>query len=297
MVQKTAISSSEDELTNNDDVTMRSLLEAGVHFGHQKKLWNPKMDEFIFAHRNGIHIIDLEQTLHRIETAAEIITDLAFNNKKILFVGTKKQAQSTIIAEAVRSNSPYIANRWLGGTLTNFKTIQSRIEHLISLETKRDAGEFDILTKKEALKYDEKIAKLNKNLRGVKDMSEMPGALFIIDIGKEEIAVAEAQRIGIPVIALVDTNCNPQLIDYPIPGNDDAIRAINLVSRRISNAIIEGHLKRTSGQENGDDETKNSPTRMVTYSTVNVDDPVKDGGSDTLEIVPPVEAEKNDSPS
>jgi small subunit ribosomal protein S2 len=297
MVQKTAISSSEDELTNNDDVTMRSLLEAGVHFGHQKKLWNPKMDEFIFAHRNGIHIIDLEQTLHRIETAAEIITDLAFNNKKILFVGTKKQAQSTIIAEAVRSNSPYIANRWLGGTLTNFKTIQSRIEHLISLETKRDAGEFDILTKKEALKYDEKIAKLNKNLRGVKDMSEMPGALFIIDIGKEEIAVAEAQRIGIPVIALVDTNCNPQLIDYPIPGNDDAIRAINLVSRRISNAIIEGHLKRTSGQENGDDETKNSPTRMVTYSTVNVDDPVKDEGSDTLEIVPPVEAEKNDSPS
>ena len=272
MVQETVKSSSTNDLTNNYDVTLKSLLEAGVHFGHQKRLWNPKMDEFIFAHRNGIHIIDLEQTLDRVGTAAKIISDIAFNNKKILFVGTKKQAQSTIIEEAERSNSPYIANRWLGGTLTNFQTIQSRIEHLISLENKRDSGEFEILSKKESLKYDEEIARLNKNLVGIKNMTEIPGALFIIDIGKEEIAVSEAQRVGIPVIALVDTNCNPQLIDYPIPGNDDAIRAIKLISHHMSDSIIQGHLKRTSSQGEGEEESDSSPTRMVTYSTPDLEE-------------------------
>ena len=272
MVQETVKSSSEDDLKENYEINIRSLLEAGVHFGHQKRMWNPKMDEFIFAHRNGIHIIDLEQTLDRVKEAAEIISDIAFKNKKILFVGTKKQARSTIIEEAERCNSPYISNRWLGGTLTNFQTIQSRIEHLIELENKRDAGEFESLSKKESLKYDEEIDRLNKNLVGIKNMTEIPGALFVIDIGKEEIAIAEAQRVGIPVIALVDTNCNPQLIDYPIPGNDDAIRGIKLISRYMSDSIIKGHLKRTSSQGEPEDESESSPTRMVTYSTVSMDE-------------------------
>ena len=283
MVQETVKSSSEDDLKENYEINIRSLLEAGVHFGHQKRMWNPKMDEFIFAHRNGIHIIDLEQTLDRVKEAAEIISDIAFKNKKILFVGTKKQARSTIIEEAERCNSPYISNRWLGGTLTNFQTIQSRIEHLIELENKRDAGEFESLSKKESLKYDEEIDRLNKNLVGIKNMTEIPGALFVIDIGKEEIAIAEAQRVGIPVIALVDTNCNPQLIDYPIPGNDDAIRGIKLISRYMSDSIIKGHLKRTSSQGDPEDESESSPTRMVTYSTVSMDEAEADSVKKTEE--------------
>ena len=283
MVQETVKSSSEDDLKENYEINIRSLLEAGVHFGHQKRMWNPKMDEFIFAHRNGIHIIDLEQTLDRVKEAAEIISNIAFKNKKILFVGTKKQARSTIIEEAERCNSPYISNRWLGGTLTNFQTIQSRIEHLIELENKRDAGEFESLSKKESLKYDEEIDRLNKNLVGIKNMTEIPGALFVIDIGKEEIAIAEAQRVGIPVIALVDTNCNPQLIDYPIPGNDDAIRGIKLISRYMSDSIIKGHLKRTSSQGEPEDESENSPTRMVTYSTVSMDESEADSVKKTEE--------------
>ena len=283
MVQETVKSSSEDDLKENYEINIRSLLEAGVHFGHQKRMWNPKMDEFIFAHRNGIHIIDLEQTLDRVKEAAEIISDIAFKNKKILFVGTKKQARSTIIEEAERCNSPYISNRWLGGTLTNFQTIQSRIEHLIELENKRDAGEFESLSKKESLKYDEEIDRLNKNLVGIKNMTEIPGALFVIDIGKEEIAIAEAHRVGIPVIALVDTNCNPQLIDYPIPGNDDAIRGIKLISRYMSDSIIKGHLKRTSSQGEPEDESENSPTRMVTYSTVSMDESEADSVKKTEE--------------
>ncbi|MBS19825.1 MAG: 30S ribosomal protein S2 [Chloroflexi bacterium] len=283
MVQETVKSSSEDDLKENYEINIRSLLEAGVHFGHQKRMWNPKMDEFIFAHRNGIHIIDLEQTLDRVKEAAEIISDIAFKNKKILFVGTKKQARSTIIEEAERCNSPYISNRWLGGTLTNFQTIQSRIEHLIELENKRDAGEFESLSKKESLRYDEEIDRLNKNLVGIKNMTEIPGALFVIDIGKEEIAIAEAQRVGIPVIALVDTNCNPQLIDYPIPGNDDAIRGIKLISRYMSDSIIKGHLKRTSSQGDPEDESESSPTRMVTYSTVSMDEAEADSVKKTEE--------------
>ena len=283
MVQETVKSSSEDDLKENYEINIRSLLEAGVHFGHQKRMWNPKMDEFIFAHRNGIHIIDLEQTLDRVKEAAEIISDIAFKNKKILFVGTKKQARSTIIEEAERCNSPYISNRWLGGTLTNFQTIQSRIEHLIELENKRDAGEFESLSKKESLRYDEEIDRLNKNLVGIKNMTEIPGALFVIDIGKEEIAIAEAQRVGIPVIALVDTNCNPQLIDYPIPGNDDAIRGIKLISRYMSDSIIKGHLKRTSSQGEPEDESESSPTRMVTYSTVSMDEAEADSVKKTEE--------------
>ena len=256
-------------------ITMKSLLEAGVHFGHQKRRWNPKMDDFIFAHRNGIHIIDLQKTLYKIQEAAEFLTDIAATGKRILYVGTKKQARDTIINEAERSNSLYISNRWLGGTLTNFRTIESRIQHLINLETRRETGEFTLLSKKESLGYDEQINRLNKNLIGIKEMTEMPGAMFIIDIGKEEIAVAEARRLGIPIVALVDSDCNPELIDYPIPGNDDAIRSIRLISGRMSDAIIEGQNRRISERTDageGMEDSEESAPRMITYSTVTVDD-------------------------
>ena len=222
------------------NITMKSLLEAGVHFGHQKRRWNPKMRRYIFTHRNGIHIIDLQKTLRMLEEAASFISDVAADGKKVLMVGTKKQAQDTITNESQRANAYYITTRWLGGTLTNFKTIQSRIDYLVELETQKAKGEFASYTKKEALKREASIARLNRYLGGIKEMTEMPGALFVIDIGKESIAVAEARRVGIPIVALVDSDCDPDLIDYPIPGNDDAIRSIRLVTGRMTNAIIEG---------------------------------------------------------
>ncbi|MFL2759829.1 MAG: 30S ribosomal protein S2 [Dehalococcoidia bacterium] len=257
----------------SEAITMKSLLEAGVHFGHQKRRWNPKMDRYIFTHRNGIHIIDLQKTLHLVEEAASFLTDVAASGKKILLVGTKKQAQDTIVMEAERSNSLHISNRWLGGTLTNFKTIQTRIDYLVDLETRREQGEFENLTKKEALKIDEKINKLNRNLSGIKEMTEMPGAMFIIDVGREGIAVAEANRVGIPIVAIVDSDCDPDLIDYPIPGNDDAIRSVRLITKRMSNAIIDGYHLRNSDQsdESADASAEASP-RMVTYSTVTIED-------------------------
>ncbi len=228
------------------NITMKSLLEAGVHFGHQKRRWNPKMRRYIFTHRNGIHIIDLQKTLRMLEEAASFISDVSAEGKKILMVGTKKQAQDTIVNESQRANAYYITTRWLGGTLTNFKTIQSRIDYLVDLETQRAKGEFTSYTKKEALKREASIARLNRYLGGIKEMTEMPGALFIIDIGKEAIAVAEARRVGIPIVALVDSDCDPDLIDFPIPGNDDAIRSIRLVTGRITNAIIEGTERHTA---------------------------------------------------
>jgi len=257
----------------SEAITMKSLLEAGVHFGHQKRRWNPKMKRYIFTHRNGIHIIDLQKTLNLVEEAASFLTDVAASGKKILLVGTKKQAQDTIVMEAERSNSLHISNRWLGGTLTNFKTIQTRIDYLVDLEARREQGEFENLTKKESLKIDEKINKLNRNLSGIKDMTEMPGAMFIIDVGREEIAVTEANRVGIPIVAIVDSDCDPDLIDYPIPGNDDAIRSVRLITKRMSNAIIDGYHLRNSDQsdESPDNGTEASP-RMVTYSTVTIED-------------------------
>jgi len=224
--------------------TMKSLLEAGVHFGHQRRRWNPKMKQYIFAHRNGIHIIDLQQTLHYLERAAKFIEDIVADGKQVIMVGTKKQAADTVVSEAERAGAYYIATRWLGGTLTNFKTIQARIDYLVQLETRKEKGEFSVLPKKEALKLEEKIVKLNKFLSGIKEMTEMPGALFVIDVGKEAIAVAEARRVGVPVVALVDTDCDPSYIAAPIPGNDDAIRSIRLVASRIADAIIEGRNRR-----------------------------------------------------
>ena len=220
-------------------VTMKSLLESGVHFGHQTKRWNPKMGRFIFTERNGIHIIDLQKTSACIVEAYEAIRAQVKNGKSILFVGTKKQAQLTIETEAKRCNMPYINNRWLGGMLTNFTTIKKSVAKLKKIERMEADGTFDSLTKKEvALLTKEKI-KLEKNLGGIKDMRELPGAIFIIDTKKETLAVAEAKRLGIPVIAVVDTNCDPTDITYPIPGNDDAIRAISLFVEIIANAVID----------------------------------------------------------
>ena len=221
-------------------VTMKSLLEAGVHFGHQKRRWNPKMRQYIFAHRNGIHIIDLQQTLHFLERAAAFVEDIAAQGKKIIFVGTKKQAQDTIKSEAERCGAYYINTRWLGGTLTNFTTIQKRIDYLVELEQRKAKGELFSLPKKEQLKLNDQIERLNRYLGGIKEMTEIPGALFVVDVGKEGISVAEAKRVGVPVVALVDTDCDPVEIDYPIPGNDDAIRSIRLVTSHIADAYVEG---------------------------------------------------------
>ena len=227
-------------------ITMKALLEAGVHFGHQRRRWNPKMRQYIFAHRNGIHIIDLQQTLHFLERAAEFVEGLAADGKQVVMVGTKKQAQDTVSAEAERCGAFHVSTRWLGGTLTNFKTIQTRIDYLVQLEERQKKGALDVLPKKENLRLTHALGKLNRYLGGIKEMTELPGALFVIDVGKEGIAVAEARRVGVPVVALVDTDCDPTLIDYPIPGNDDAIRAIRLVTSRIADAFMDGVNRRQS---------------------------------------------------
>jgi small subunit ribosomal protein S2 len=228
---------------------MKALLEAGVHFGHQTRRWNPKMRKFIFSERNGIHIIDLAQTVERLEAACDFVRDLVANGGTILFVGTKRQAQETIESEAKRSGMPYVTTRWLGGTLTNFSTIQGRIDYLVRTEDARARGEMDYLPKKERLKLEEEIARLNRYLGGIKAMTSLPGAIYVVDTTKEDIAVAEAVRMGIPIVALVDTNCNPDVIDYPIPSNDDAIRAIKLITARIADVVLEGLTAREYVQQ------------------------------------------------
>ncbi len=220
-------------------VTMKSLLEAGVHFGHQTKRWNPKMASFIFSERNGIHIIDLQKTTACIVEAYEAVRAQVKQNKTVLFVGTKKQAQQAIETEAKRCGMPYVNNRWLGGMLTNFATIKKSIATLKKIEKMSIDGTFESLTKKEVALLTKQKAKLEKNLGGIKDMTELPGIIFVIDTRKEAIAIAEAKRLGIPVVAVVDTNCDPSDITYPIPGNDDAIRAISLFVEIIANAVID----------------------------------------------------------
>jgi small subunit ribosomal protein S2 len=219
-------------------VSMKSLLESGVHFGHQTKRWDPKMKKFIFSERNGIHIIDLQKTVSCINEAYEVITDIVKSGKSILFVGTKKQAQQAIEEQAKRCGMPFVNTRWLGGMLTNFSTIKKSIHRLKKIEKMEIDGTFSSLTKKEVAKLNREKAKLERNLSGIKEMKDIPGAVFIIDTRKEQIAVAEAKRLGIPIIAVVDTNCDPTHIDYPIPGNDDAIRAITLFSEIIANSVI-----------------------------------------------------------
>ena len=221
-------------------VTMKELLEAGVHFGHQVKRWNPKMKKYIFGARNGIYIIDLQKTVKMFEVAYNFIKDISSRGESVLFVGTKKQAQEVIIEEARRSESYFVNQRWLGGILTNFKTIKLSIEKLRKIEKMKEDGTYDLLTKKEVAKYETIRQRLVKNLGGVKDMKGFPGAIFIVDPKKEKIAVAEARNLGIPIVAVVDTNCDPDEIDYVIPGNDDAIRTIRLISSRMADAVIEG---------------------------------------------------------
>lgn len=221
-------------------VSMKQLLEAGVHFGHQTRRWNPKMSEYIFAERNGIYIIDLQKTVRKIENAYDFVREISSEGKSILFVGTKKQAQDSIKEEAERAGAYYVNARWLGGMLTNFSTIRRRIDRLKQLRGMELDGTFDLLPKKEVIKLNLEIEKLEKFLGGIKEMKDLPGALFIVDPRKERIAVAEAKKLGIPIIAIVDTNCDPDEVDYVIPGNDDAIRAVKLISETIANAIIEG---------------------------------------------------------
>ncbi len=220
-------------------ISMKQLLEAGVHFGHQTRRWNPKMAPYIFTERNGIYIIDLQKTVKKLEEAYFFARDIAAEGKSILFVGTKKQAQEAIKEEAERVGMYYVNARWLGGMLTNFKTMRRRIDRLNQLKRMEEDGTFNLLLKKEVIKLQAEIAKLEKYLGGVKDMNKLPGALFIVDPRKERNAIAEARKLGIPIIAVVDTNCDPEEVDYVIPGNDDAIRAIKLISQTIANAVVE----------------------------------------------------------
>lgn len=230
-------------------VSMKALLETGVHFGHRTRKWNPRMKPYIFTERNGIHIIDLQQTLEALSGAYALVRERIAEGGKVLFVGTKRQAQETIELEATRCEMPYVNNRWLGGTLTNWRTIRSRIDELETLERRRDSGEFELLTKKEALSLNRRIDKLEGRLSGIRDMTSLPGMVFVVDVRREETAIHEANLLGIPVVALVDTNCDPRNIDYIIPSNDDAIRAIKLMVSKIADAVLEGKAMRKDEEE------------------------------------------------
>ncbi|WP_300279646.1 30S ribosomal protein S2 [Peptacetobacter sp.] len=221
-------------------ISMKQLLEAGVHFGHQTRRWNPKMGKYIFTERNGIYIIDLQKTVKKVEEAYKFVKEVSETGKPILFVGTKKQAQEAIKEEAERCGMFYVNERWLGGMLTNYKTIKTRINKLRELEKMEEDGTFDVLPKKEVIKLRAEKEKLEKNLGGIKEMPELPGAMFVVDPRKENIAIQEAHRLGIPVVGIVDTNCDPEELDFPIPGNDDAIRAVKLITAAMATAVIEG---------------------------------------------------------
>jgi small subunit ribosomal protein S2 len=229
-------------------ITVKQLLEAGAHFGHQTSRWHPKMKRYIFTQRNGIHIIDLEQTVALLDKACTYVRDLVAGGKNILFVGTKKQAQESVEAEAKRCGMPFVNVRWLGGMLTNFGTIQSRIDYLVRQEDKIARGEYATLPKKEKRKMEEELAKLNRTMSGFKEMTALPGALFVVDITVEKIALAEAKKTALPIVAMADTNCDPDLIDYPIPSNDDAIKAIRLMCGKVADAVLEGKAALESGK-------------------------------------------------
>ena len=227
-------------------LSMRDLLEAGVHFGHQTGRWNPKMAPFIYGARNGVHILDLAQTVERLREATEFVRDTTAQGQQVLFVGTKRQAQDVIRNEADRAAMPHVVTRWLGGTLTNFTTIRARVDFMIELERREELGQLDLLPKKEALRLRDKLTRLHRYLRGLRDMTQLPGAIFVVDVPREHIAVAEARRLNIPIVAVCDTNSDPRLIDYPIPSNDDAIRAVRLLAGQIADAASEGSLLRQS---------------------------------------------------
>ncbi len=242
-------------------VSMKQLLEAGVHFGHQTRRWNPKMAPYIFTERNGIYIIDLQKTVRKLEEAYNFVRDLSADGKNILFVGTKKQAQESVKEEAVRAGAYYVNARWLGGMLTNFSTIRTRIQRLMQLRKMEEDGTFELLPKKEVTKLQLEIEKLEKYLGGIKDMKSYPGALFIVDPRKERIAVSEARKLGIPIVAIVDTNCDPEELDYIIPGNDDAIRAVKLIASAMADAVIEGREGQmgAAARQNDADESEEAP--------------------------------------
>ncbi len=276
-------------------VTMKNLLESGVHFGHQVKRWDPRMKKYIFAERNGIHIIDLQKTIAAIKDGYDEVRKVTASGKSILFVGTKKQAQQAVQKEAERCGMFYVNNRWLGGMLTNFSTIKKSLQRLKKIEKMEIDGTFDNLTKKEVAALQKEKSKLEKNLGGIKEMKELPGALFVIDTHKEQLAVAEARRMGIPIIAVVDTNCNPEGIDFPIPGNDDAIRAISLFTSIIANAVIESDneagLKILENLNDDEEITtdaviKNDDEEIVDYSNYEPTEPkeetVEQDDSDSL---------------
>jgi small subunit ribosomal protein S2 len=224
----------------SEPVSIKLLLEAGVHFGHQRRRWNPQMKPYVFTQRNGIHIIDLQQTLGKLQEARNFVKDAVAQGASIIFVGTKKQAQEVIEEEAKRCGAFYVNKRWLGGMLTNFSTIQSRIDYLVRLEDRKARGELDSLPKKEAMKLEKEITRLNQLFGGVKEMTKLPDVLFVVDMVKERIAVAEARQLGIPIVAMVDTDCDPRMVNYPIPANDDAIKSIRLICSVIADGVIEG---------------------------------------------------------
>jgi len=248
-------------------ISMKQLLEAGVHFGHQTRRWNPKMAEYIFTERNGIYIIDLQKTVKKVEEAYLFVRDIAMNGESILFVGTKKQAQESIKEEAERCGQFYVNVRWLGGMLTNFKTIQGRINRLNELISMEQEGIFDVLPKKEVIKLKAEMEKLEKYLGGIKGMKKLPGALFVVDPKKERIAVLEARKLGIPIVAIVDTNCDPDEVDYVIPGNDDAIRAIKLIAGKIADAVIEGRQGEQMVSVSNQSEAQNDEEATGEYSS------------------------------
>jgi small subunit ribosomal protein S2 len=281
-------------------ISMKALLETGVHFGHRTRKWNPRMKPYIFTERNNIHIIDLQQTLEALETAYDLVRDTVANAGAVLFVGTKRQAQETIELEATRCNSPYVNSRWLGGTLTNWQTIRSRIDELESLERRRDAGEFELLTKKEALTMQRRIERLEERLGGIREMKSTPQLIFVVDVKREETAVHEANLLSIPVVALVDTNCDPTNVDYVIPSNDDAIRAIKLLTAKIADAVLEGQaLRKEEELEEGKaeapveavdlemtDEELLGEATLAKLKSGEFDEP----GSETEEVAPEAEA-------
>ena len=265
-------------------VSMKQLLEAGVHFGHQTRRWNPKMAPYIFTERNGIYIIDLQKTVRYLDTAYNFIRDVSASGQSVLFVATKKQAQDSVKEEAERCGMHYVNTRWLGGMLTNFQTIRHRIDRLEQLKKMREDGTFDLLPKKEVMKHELTIEKLEKFLGGVKDMDRLPGVIYVVDSKKEEIAVKEAKKLHIPVVAIVDTNCDPDEIDYIIPGNDDAIRAVKLISAAMADAVIEGRQGEQYDLLDESDDIENEDDS----------DSKPESGEDEVEIINDLEEDNNE---
>lgn len=253
-------------------IPMKSLLEAGVHFGHQTRRWNPKMKKFIFTERNGIYIIDLQKTVKKVDEAYEVVRQVASEGGKILFVGTKKQAQDAIEAEAKRADQYYVSQRWLGGMLTNNKTIKNSIKRLEEIEKMSEDGTFDVLPKKEVIKLERELDKLNKYLGGIRDMGGLPDLMFVIDPKNENIAIKEARKLGIPIVGIVDTNSDPDDVDYPIPGNDDAIRAVKLITSAMADAVIEGR----QGESNDQEEVENSEVENTEETDLQVEAEVEE---------------------